>query len=163
MGRSRPEGLAALCMMALGQAACATNLIPGPIENHADGWVIRLDRMTEGGNSPPLGAGVFTVGTIYTPPDGDRFLHLFLKIRNDAAAKRTFHYEACDLDLGAGHVTPGIITNYNGPVRQIDGTESYDSGTENPRWLIFAYPEGRYPTRFRCGGATIDFPRLGQR
>jgi len=161
MRGSRPGQLAALGMIALSQAACASSLIPGPIEKRADGWVVRLDRMTEGGNAPPLGAGVFTVGTIYTPPDGERFLHLFLKIRNDAATKRIFHYDACDLDLGDGYVTPGIITNYNGPVRQIDATEPYDSGTENPRWLIFPYPDGRYPTRFRCGGATIDFPPLG--
>jgi len=123
--------------------------------------MVRLDSMTEGGNAPPVGAGMLTVGTIYTPPDGTRFLHLFTKVRNDATAKRTFHYDACDLDLGDGHVTPGLVTNYNGPVRQIDMAEAYESGEENPRWLIFAYPEGRYPTRLRCGGATIDFPPLG--
>jgi hypothetical protein len=146
----------------LALAACATSLIPAPIEKQADGWTVRLDSMTEGGNAPPVGAGVFTVGTIYTPPDGQRFLHFFLKIRNDAAAKRTFRYDSCDLDLGEDHVTPGLITNYNGPVRQIDPTEAYDSGEESHRWLIFAYPEGRYPTRFRCGGATIDLPPLGR-
>jgi hypothetical protein len=156
----RGRQLAALALP-LAVAACATSLIPAPIEKQADGWTVRLDSMTEGGNAPPVGAGVFTVGTIYTPADGQRFLHMFLKIRNDAQAKRTFHYDACDLDLGEEHVTPGLVTNYNGPVRQIDVAEAYDSGEESPRWLIFSYPEGRYPTRFRCGGATIDLPPLG--
>jgi hypothetical protein len=158
--RRRLAGLASV--FALAVSACAKSLIPAPIEKQADGWNVRLDSMTEGGNAPPVGAGVFTVGTIYTPPDGTRFLHLFTKIRNDGAAKRDFHYDACELDLGDGYVAPGLITNYNGPVRQIDMTESYGAGEENPRWLVFAYPEGRYPTRLRCGGATIEFPPLGQ-
>jgi hypothetical protein len=160
MAGSRLPALAAI-FLALASAACAKSLIAQPIEKQADGWMVRLDSMTEGGNAPPLGAGVLTVGTIYEPPDGHRFLHLFLKIRNDATAKRTFRYDACDLDLGDAHVTPAVITNYNGPVRQIDTTESYDGGEESPRWLIFSYPDGRYPTRFRCGGATIDLPPLG--
>lgn len=147
-------------MLAL--SACARSLITAPIEKHGDGWNVRLDSMIEGGNAPPVGAGVFTPGTIYTPPDGTRFLHLFTTIRNDGAAKRAFHYDACELDLGDGHVTPGLATNYNGVVRQIEMTETYDGGEENPRRLVFAYPEGRYPTHFRCGGATIEFPPLGQ-
>jgi hypothetical protein len=148
---------------AIALSACARSLIPSPIERQADGWMVRLDSMTEGGNAPPVGAGVFTVGTIYTPPDGQRFFHLFLKIRNDDTAKRTFHYDACNLDLGDASVTPGLVTNYNGPVVQIDMAEPYETGAEEPRWLIFSYPEGRYPTRFRCGGSTIDFPPLGHR
>ena len=158
MRGSRLAGLG----FSLALAGCATSLIQGPIEKQADGWTVRLDSMTEGGNAPPVGAGVLSVGTIYTPADGQRFLHLFLKVRNDAPVKRTFHYDSCDLDLGEAHVTPGLVTNYNGPVMQIDTAESYASGAENPRWLIFSYPEERYPTRFRCGGATIDFPVLGR-
>jgi hypothetical protein len=52
------------------------------------------------------GAGLLTVGTIYMPPDGHRFLHLFTKIRNDASATRTFHYGVCDLDLGGATSRP---------------------------------------------------------
>jgi hypothetical protein len=160
--RGSPLASVALALGLFALPACAKNLLPAPVEKQADGWMVRLDSMTEGGNAPPVGAGLFTVGTIYTPPDGMRFLHFFTKIRNDASTPRPFHYDACDLDLGGASVTPGLVTNYNGPVMQIDMAEPYESGAEKPRWLIFAYPEGRYPTRLRCGGATIDFPGLGQ-
>jgi hypothetical protein len=145
----------------LALAACGTTLLAQPIERQADAWTIRLERMAEGFDSPPLGAGVFTPGTIYKPEDGQRFLHLFMKIRNEAPAPRTFSYEGCDLDLSDGRITPGVITNYNGVAQEIAKSESYSPGDEKSRWLIFSYPEGKYPTRLKCQSITIAFPPLG--
>jgi hypothetical protein len=144
----------------VGLTGCGTTLISHPIERQSDGWTVRLDRMAEGYDSPPLGAGLLTPGTIYKPDDGQRFLHLYLKIRNDAATRRPFHYDQCDLDLGDRHIEPGLVINYNGPVHEIPTPEAYDAGEESARWLIFSYPEHRYPTRLQCQALTIDFPPL---
>jgi hypothetical protein len=86
---------------------------------------------------------------------------VFLKIRNDAPTRRVFHYDGCDLDLSNDHVPTGLIINSGGIVRQIETTEPYEGGEQNSRWLIFSYPEGKYPTRLECGRVTIEFPPLG--
>ena len=118
----------------VGLTGCGTTLISHPIERQSDGWTVRLDRMAEGYDSPPLGAGLLTPGTIYKPDDGQRFLHLYLKIRNDAATRRPFHYDQCDLDLGDRHIEPGLVINYNGPVHEIPTPEALHP-TERASWL----------------------------
>jgi hypothetical protein len=144
-------------------AGSGTPLISRPIEQEADGWNLRLESMAEGYDSPPIGAGPLTGGTIYTPQDGQRFLHVLLKIRNESSSPRPFLYDACDVDMEGGFVRPGVVTSYNGVVRAVGPTESYGAGEENSRRLIFSYPNGKYPTRLRCDGVTIAFPPLGGR
>jgi hypothetical protein len=116
-----------------------------------DGWTFILQRFSDGPNSiTPMGY------TEYEPERGQRFLHAWLKLRNEAAAPRLFGYDACALDLDGGNVLPSMVVRYNGVASVMEKNETYAPGEENARHLVFAYPEGKLPTHLQC--ATVSFP-----
>jgi hypothetical protein len=138
----------------LASIGCGTTLIGSDIERRADGWTIVLQYLRDGPNQiRPMGY------TVYEPPSGARFLHAYLKVRNDSAQTRVFGYDSCDLDLGDQSVVAGLITRYNGVMSEMDKSETYPPGDVNYRSLTFTYPEGRLPTRLKCGNVTFAVPQ----
>jgi hypothetical protein len=158
MGRSsvaRLAEIASLVLLALAAAGCGTTLISDAVTERGDGWTMVLDRFSDGPNSVrPMGY------TEYQPKSGQKFLHAWLRFRNDAGAPRTFGYDACDLDLeGGADVLPSLVVRYNGVATLMERNETYAPGEESARHLTFAYPEGKLPTRLRCATVTFAIPR----
>ena len=143
-----------LLTVVLASIGCGTTLISSDIERRADGWTIVLQRLRDGPNQiRPMGY------TVYEAPSGQRLIHAYLKVRNDGPRPRVFSYGACDLDLGAENILPGLITRYNGLMTTVENNETYPPGDVSYRDLTFTYPEGRLPTRLKCGYVTFDVPQ----
>jgi len=156
MNRSRPLLLlvGVVVLGAFGTIGCGTTLINSDVERRADEWTIVLQVLRDGPNQVrPMGY------TVYEAPSGERLIHAYLKVRNDSRQSRVFGYDSCDLDLGQDRVLPGLITRYNGVMSKLDSTEMYPPGDVNYRNLSFTYPEGRLPTRLKCGNMTFDVPQ----
>ena len=96
--------------------------------------------------------------TIYEPPSGERFLHAYIKFRNDSNESRVFSYDACGVDLDGIEVLPGMVTRYRGVMTKIEKNETYAPGEENSRNLTYNYPVGRLPSRIKCAHVTFDIP-----
>jgi len=143
-----------LLTVVLASIGCGTTLIGSDVERRADEWTIVLQYLRDGPNQiRPMGY------TVYEPPSGSRFIHAYLKVRNDSRQTREFGYDSCDLDLGGEGVVAGLITRYNGVMSEMDKKEIYPPGDVNYRNLTFTYPEGRLPTRLKCGNVTFDVPQ----
>ncbi|HXI58568.1 MAG TPA: hypothetical protein VNO55_21015 [Polyangia bacterium] len=135
-------------------AGCGTVVIRKEITRQADGWTIVLQRLRDGPNSVgPVG------NTVYHPEPGMRFIHAFLRFKNDDRQTRKFSYDACDLDLDDEFVVPAIVTRYNGLMSVIDKDESYPPADVSYRALAFSYPVGRFPKRLKCALMTFDIPQ----
>jgi hypothetical protein len=126
---------------------CAT--MPDVVRRTED-WTLTLQRVSDGPNYlAPIGY------TAYKPARGTRFIHTYLKIRNDAATLRGFGYDSCNLDLGEQRIVPSLVTNYYGVQDVVKGDEDYEAGESSHRMLTFSYPKGLNPTRLQCGGVTF--------
>jgi len=139
----------------LALSGCGTVLYDVPATRQSDDWTITIRRLKDGPNSFPMGAGVN-----FVPADGQRLLYLTVSVRNDAAQKRDFSYDACDLDAGTVAVLPGLIDRDAAIHALADKVESYDPGEERGRRLIYSYPGGGFPTRVQCAHATFPLPRF---
>ena len=139
----------------LALSGCGTVLYDVPATRQSDDWTITIRRHKDGPNSFPMGAGVN-----FVPADGQRLLYLTVSVRNDAAQKRDFSYDACDLDAGTVAVLPGLIDRDAAIHALADKVESYDPGEERGRRLIYSYPGGGFPTRVQCAHATFPLPRF---
>jgi hypothetical protein len=148
--------LLASVVLALAAApGCGTVLIGDAVTMRGDGWTLVLDRFADGPNQVTV-----TGYTQYEPERGQRFLHAYLRFRNDGPAPRMYGYDACDLDLDGGNtVLPSLVTRYNGVASVMDRNETYAPAEESARHLTFAYPEGKLPTRLRCATITFPIPR----
>jgi hypothetical protein len=136
--------------LVLFSSGCGTVLYDRPVTKQGDSWTITVRKLQDGPNSFPMGAGVS-----FYPADGSRLLYLSVTVRNDAAAKRKFSYDACDLDAGADAILPGLIDRDMTVHMLADKEETYDPGEERERRLLYSYPGGGYPTRVRCGLSTF--------
>ena len=145
---------AVLALVGAALAGCAPALISEPVTERSDGWTFVLERFYDGPNEVHVSGY-----TAYEPERGQRFLHAYLKFRNDAAAPRAFGYDTCELDLDGGAVLPSLVVRYNGIAAVMEKNETYAPGEERARHLTFAYPEGKLPTRLQCAAVTFPIPR----
>ena len=142
-----------VCLGVLALGGCGTVLYDVPATQRSDDWTITIKRLKDGPNSFPM-------GTVNFVPAEGRLLYLTVSVRNDAATKREFSYDACDLDAGADVALPGIIDRDAGINALADKVESFDPGEERGRRLIYTYPANGFPTRVRCAHATFPLPRF---
>jgi hypothetical protein len=149
--------LAATALLALAATGCGTTIINETITRQQDGWVFELVRLTDGPNSQMVSDGINSQ-VRYLPPDGYRFLHVFIKIRNASKQKRVFSYDACDFDDGDDAVLPTLITRYMGLASQLDRNESFSPNEESRRLLVYPYPIDRMPTRLKCADVVFKIP-----
>jgi len=141
--------LAPLFVLASG---CGTILIKGDVMRQSDGWTLVLQRLIDGPNQTGTG------NTIYEPEPGQRFIHAWIKFKNDSPQTRVFSYDACDLDMGDELLLPGVVIRYNGIATEIKRNETYPPGDVSYRILTFSYPVGHLPTRLKCGLTTFELP-----
>jgi hypothetical protein len=149
--RSRVWRLAAGFVLLFAVAGCASTTFRGHLLGAADGWSIDVRAIMVGVEVQISGEPSYAV-----PPDGSRWIWVFMNVRNTAAAPRPFGYDSCELELDQGRVLP----SFAGSVISLfkDHQETYGPGEESHRRVIFAYPEGRYPTTFRCGNMLFRIP-----
>jgi len=138
---------AVLAMAGLLCGGCAT--MPDVVRT-TEGWTLTLQRVSDGPNYvAPIGY------TAYKPAHGARFIHMYMKIRNDAAMLRGFGYDSCNLDLGEQRIVPSLVTISMGVLDVVKGDEDYEAGESSHRMLTFSYPKGLNPTRLQCGAVTF--------
>jgi len=121
----------------------------------ADGWSIEVRVITGSIHSVQVsGEPAYAL-----PPDGSRWIWVFMNVRNGGTAPRVFGYDSCELPLGQTAVLPSfagsVVSLYD------DHKETFSPGEESYRRVIFAYPDGRYPTTFRCGNMLFQIPPKG--
>ena len=144
---------APVLVLAFFVAGCSTVLMNVPTAQKADGWTISVLEVTDGPNW-------YSRGSItYRPGSGERFLWVTATFRNEAPLARNFSYDACDLDGGELAYVPVIVDRALFATAPADGVEPYRTGEERKRRLAFSYPDGRWPSRLRCGNTSFPFPR----
>jgi hypothetical protein len=131
---------------------CATTtLVSEPVVRRADGWTITLEELIDGPNE------FSSWGGKYKPEPGMRFLHATFTFRNDGDQRRSFGYDACDLDLEQDRLVPAFVSPGSGKESR---SETYAPGARLQRTLTFSYPEGRFPTRIKCAYVTFELVQL---
>jgi len=128
-------------------SACAVTLVYGPIESNADEWKLVLVKLRRGPDSYKTSSGYIE------PESGAWFLWLDVRLKNETASTRRFNYESCDLDAGEHRVLPSIV--HVDPDSEAPDWEKLEPSEEITRTLIFSYPDGRMPTRLKCGALSI--------
>ncbi len=161
MGRLwHKAGRAAITLLALafgaGSAGCGTILLRD-VPLRGDGWSVLLEGLRLGPNSIAISGGMYSQKA-YVAPAGHYFIWAFMKIHNDLPQDHVFSYDACDVDLDDKLILPAVISRYMGPTADIERNENYPPGDLSHRILIYAYPDGRLPTRLRCPGFTVPIP-----
>lgn len=139
------------CMLA---SACGTTLWQGHMAHATDDWTFEISEYNDGPNSwsrPDR--------TTFKPADGERFLWIKMKIRNNSPRPRSLNVQTCSLDLDGNATLPGLSLYYGIVVGQMDMQKNFDPGEEIERKLAWTYPEDRWPNRLTCAGVHFPLPR----
>jgi hypothetical protein len=140
--------------MLLAAASCGgTSLLNQPIQAKAKGFALVVTDVTDGPNS-------YERGLVRVKPEGDlRFLWVKIRLRNELATEQTFNYDRCDLDLGGSAILPNMVDMDKVINVLVESKQDKLAGGEEvSRKLIFAFPEGRFPTRLHCGDLVLQLP-----
>ncbi len=155
MGRTstarRLGAVLALAVAAGAVGGCIGFIMRGDVVRQDAGWTITLEALKDGPNSLQTGGD----GTYAVPPKGLRFLWAWVKIRNDLNATRVFGYDSCDMDLDDDAVLPSIVGWLFGT---IDERRRAMRPARRATAASSSYPNGRLPTRIRCGNTIFDVP-----
>ena len=135
-------------------SACGTTLWQGRMAHATDDWTFEISEYKDGPN-----AWTRPDNTTFKAADGERFLWVKLKIRNNSQRPRSLNVQTCSLDLDANAALPGLALYEGILVGQVDLQKNFDPGEEIERKLAWSYPEGRWPHRLTCAG--VDFPLPG--
>lgn len=148
-GRSSGALAVALLLFASG---CGQSILQRPASASAGAWNIKTEDVLDGVNAYNTAAGSFEPGA------GQRFLWVEVKLTNISPQKRRFNWDRCDLDDGSDAYLPGVVVERSGiGSAPVAGVEILAPGDKLDRWLIFSYPEKKYPTRLKCGDVVIPF------
>lgn len=153
--RSRVWRCITLLVLCLTEIGCLPVLFRGHMLRAADAWSIQVRAITDAITSVQVsGEPSYAV-----PPDGYHWVWVFMNVQNTAATPRKFGYDSCELELDQRKVLP----SFAGSVTSLfdDHQETYGPGEQSYRRVIFAYPDGRSPTTFRCGNMLFEIPRPG--
>jgi hypothetical protein len=146
---------AVLLAASLAGAGCLPALYKGHMTRAADGWSIEVRAVTDSLTSVQISGEP----TYAVPPTGYHWVWVFMNVRNATTAPRVFGYDSCELPLEEGAMRPtfagSVLTLYD------DHQEQYQPGEESYRRVIFAFPDGRVPTTFRCGNVFFEIPPRG--
>jgi hypothetical protein len=135
-------------------AACGgTTLINQRIETKGNGFTLAVVEVTDGPDTYEQGL------QRRVPDDGVRFLWFKIRVRNDRTTAQVFNYQRCDIDFGEHAVMPNFV-DMDKIVNILveSGEEKLSPSEEVSRNLIFAFPEGKYPTRLKCGELSVRLP-----
>jgi len=134
-------------LLALG---CSSTLMNQPVHSEARGWEVTVREVSDGPNSLNVEM------RRYVPADGDRFIHVFLTLKNASGAKREWNWPRCDLDHGSDSVVPTLDLYDTLILAPVGAVESVDAGDKIERRIVFAFPQdGPLPTRLRCGEVVV--------
>lgn len=147
-----------LLVFLLGLSACFKMLMTQPVERAAKGWTVTLVNYRDGPDSYQPTPTPFTSDVRTLAEDEERFLWVFLNVRNDQASPRVFTYDRCDLDLGTQAILP-VIVAYDGFISDYtDKAEEYKAGERKVRKLVYSYPRTQFPKRLRCTDFEFALP-----
>jgi hypothetical protein len=147
VGRFSSAVAVALLLFASG---CAESILQRPASASAGAWNIATKDVLDGANAYSTGT------TTFEPQDGQRFLWVEVELTNTSPQKRRFNWDRCDLDDGADAYLPGVVVERTGlGSAPVAGVEILAPGDKLDRWLIFSYPEKKWPTRLKCGDVVV--------
>ncbi|HEY5961404.1 MAG TPA: hypothetical protein VIV60_32825 [Polyangiaceae bacterium] len=147
----RPAAALLTLALSLPVAGCGSTLMKQHVEANAKQWHLVVREVQDGPNSMPV------QNFRYEPESGERFLHVWVTLRNDASQKRKWNWPRCGLDHGDKEYIPTLVLfdlMVNAPAEQ---EQELDPSETIERRVIFTYPDaGPLPTRLRCG--ELDVP-----
>ena len=142
----------ALALLAA-QGCGGTALLHQRVETKAKGFSLAVTDVTDGPNSYERGL------ERVKPGDGLRFLWFKIRLRNELQAEQTFNYDRCDIDLGGRAILPNMIDMDKVVNLLVESKQDkLAAGEEVSRKLIFAFPDGSFPTRLKCGDLVLPLP-----
>jgi hypothetical protein len=142
----------ALALLAA-QGCGGTALLHQRVETKAKGFALAVTEVTDGPNSYERGL------EREKPDDGLRFLWFKIRLRNELPTEQTFNYDRCDIDLGGRAMLPNLIDMDKVINVLVESKQDkLAPGEEVSRRLIFAFPEGNFPTRLKCGDLVLPLP-----
>jgi hypothetical protein len=153
--RTNKSWLSAATVLACALAiSCGTTLWQGRMAHGTDDWTFEISEYKDGPNS-----WTRPDNTTFKPADGERFLWVKLKIRNNSQRPRSLNVQTCSLDLDGNAALPGLALYDGIVVGQVDLQKNFDPGEVIERKLAWSYPQDRWPHRLTCAG--VDFPLPG--
>src|SRR5712691_5898071 len=130
-----------------------TTLLHQQIETKAKGFSLVVTEITDGPNSYERGLERIK------PEGGLRFLWFKIRLRNELAAGQTFNYDRCDIDVDGHAILPNLVDMDKFVNLLVESKEDkLAAGEEISRKMIFAFPDGKFPTRLRCGDLVLKLP-----
>jgi hypothetical protein len=140
-----------LVLAALGCGGTA--LLQQRVEAKAKGFDLVVTDVTDGPNSYERGLERIKPGS------GLRFLWFKVRLRNELPTEQVFNYDRCDIDFGAKNILPNLVDMDKLVNLLVESKEDKLSGGEEiSRKIIFTFPEGKFPTRLKCGDLTLALP-----
>lgn len=133
--------------LALFLAGCVKSILTRPVSATDGAWRIETTAFTDGPNEWG------TMAHRWEPEDGTRFLWAGVDLTNTSPQKRRFNWDRCDLDDGADAHLPALVVHENGVPG--GGVDIVEPGQKLQRSLVFSFPEGKWPTRLKCGDAVM--------
>jgi hypothetical protein len=143
-----PRSLLCLTLLAIAVvgSGCAQTLMERPVPFRSDDrWSFVVKKVTDG----PHGFTALNA-TKFVPEKNQRFLWVYLSLRNDAPTEREFDFGRCDLELGDDRSLPlwvGLAMSMDG---EMPRKPRLKAGETIERKLVFGYPKDRLPTTFSC-------------
>lgn len=129
---------------------CGSTLMNQRVEGSAEGWQIVVTEVSDGPDS------ISYHNIEHTSGDDERFIHVFLVLKNLSGQARKWNWPRCDLDHGSDRYLPTIYMYdmiVNAPAEEV---EELDAGEDIARRIIFTYPDSDpLPTRLQCGDVVV--------
>ncbi len=139
-----------LCALAFLMFGCGSTLMKQRVETTGHEWQLAVREVQDGPNS--MAVQNFN----YKPGSDERFLHVWVTLRNLSSQKRKWNWPRCGLDHGDKEFLPSFVLLdmiVNAPAEEV---QDLDAGEEIERRVVFTYPdEGPLPTRLTCGELVI--------
>jgi hypothetical protein len=143
------------CLLSLalvGVTACGSTVLKNPVEGRGEGAELVVRKMKDG-------PGRFeTSGTVFRAASGDRFLHLWVKLKNLSAEERAWDWTRCGLIGSVGSFELSVILFDMMVSAEAPRTTELGGHEEVGRHLVFAYPDDdTLPTKLVCGDLVVSF------
>jgi hypothetical protein len=146
----------ALLALPLAAGCGGTTLLHQRLESKSKGFSLALVEVTDGPDTYEQGMQRLV------PADGLRFLWFKVQVRNEQSGPQTFDYHRCDIDFGDHGIVPSFVDMdkvVNLPLS--DDKDKLAPREEVTRNVVFAFPEGKLPTRLACGELVVKLPLRG--
>jgi hypothetical protein len=142
----------ALSLILVGVTGCGSTVLKNPVEGRGEGAELVVRKMKDGPDR------FETSGTVFRAASGDRFLHLWVKLKNLSAEERAWDWTRCGLIGSVGSFELSVILFDMVVSAEAPRITKLGSHEEVGRHLVFAYPDDdTLPTKLVCGDVAVSF------